>query len=640
MTIEINGRWALVRRAALLGCAALWSPSAWGQTQFADAGNVASLQRLSIEELAQVEVTSVSKRAERLSEAPAAVFVIGAEDIRRSGATTLPEVLRLAPNLQVQQLDAHSYAISARGFNGYESSNKLLVLIDGRTVYTPLHAAVYWDLHEPFLDDIERIEVVSGPGGTLYGPNAVNGVINIITRGAADTQGLHARAVVGNTERSAGLRYGGRLGGSGTWRAYATGFDREHQFNRNGTRAQDSWDGYQAGFRFDHDGGDGSFTFQGDIFDNDLEDIAGIDGGNKGHNLLTRWTRSLGAASSLQVQAYYDKFRRSFLLVSDTLETYDLQAQHNLGLGRHEIVWGAGVRLTSDEYVSTLIPFVLDPPSRRLWVGNLFAQDEIQLRQDVALTLGIKFERTSFTGIEVLPNVRLAWQADPATLVWGAISRAVRTPSRIDRQLVFPPILAANPDFVSEKLTAFEAGFRSQPTSRSSLSVSFYYNLYDDLRTTEFSPGGALPVMLSNGLEGRTFGVEAWGSYQLTDWWRLSAGVHAIDKDFDVKPGRIDTAAGASAGNDPDHQVMLRSQFNPTDDIDVDISARHVDNLPQPAVKAYTALDARLAWRFVPNVEVAVTGFNLLDKRRAESGDPSRGRVIRRRIQLGMRLAF
>lgn len=615
----------------------------------ADTRSVASLQRLSLEELAQVEISSVSKRNERLIEAPAAAFVITAEDIRRSGATTLPEVLRLAPNLQVQQIDAHTYAISARGFNGYGSSNKLLVLIDGRTVYTPLHAAVYWDLHEPLLDDIDRIEVVSGPGGTLHGPNAVNGVINVVTRGAADTQGAFARAVVGTAERSASLRYGGRLGGAGAWRVHATGFDREHLARPDGTSAQDAWDGYQAGFRFDHDDGVDLFTLQGDIFDNDLEDLAGIDGGNKGHNLLARWRHVLGDASSLQVQAYYDKFRRSFLLVEDSLETYDLQAQHNVSFGRHEVVWGAGGRITRDEYLSPFIPFVLDPASRRLWVANLFVQDEIQLRRNLELTLGVKFERTSFTGIEVLPNARLAWHPEASTLLWAAVSQAVRTPSRVDRQLTAPPIipltplsapvpLVGSPDFTSEKLTAFEAGYRSQPTSRSSLSISVYYNLYDDLRTTEAFFDPPARVMLSNGLEGRTFGVEAWGSYQLTDWWRLSMGVNAIDKDFDLKPGRIDLAGGGTSGNDPDYQAMLRSQINPTDDIDIDIALRRVDDLPRPAIPAYTELDARLAWRVGPNIELAVAGFNLLHKRHAENRD--RRAEVRRRVHFGTRLTF
>lgn len=606
----------------------------------ARAQTIEDLQRLSIEELAQVEVTSVSKRAEPLNEAAAAIFVITNEDIRRSGARTLPEALRLAPNLQVQQVDARSYAISARGFNGFETANKLLVQIDGRSIYTPLHSGVFWDLHEPLLDDIDRIEVISGPGGTLYGPNAVNGVVNIITRAARDTQGGLVRATLGTAEQDVGVRYGGKLGSDGAWRVYGTGFDRKHLDNADGSSAHDGWDGYQAGFRLDFDSGSDAVTVQGDVFNNDLDNQFGVDGGNEGHNLLARWNRQLGDGSALQVQSYYDKFERSFLLVSDSLETYDLQAQHNWSRGRHAVVWGAGVRTTRDAFVNNLNPFVLDPSSRRLWVGNVFVQDEINgLHDDLALTLGVKLEQTSFTGLEVLPNARLAWQVDGRTLLWSAVSRAVRTPSRIDRQLVAPGILAPNPNFDSEKLTALEAGYRGQPLPNASLSISVYYNLYDDLRTTELSPSGGFPVRLDNGLRGRTVGVDVWGSYQVSARWRLSAGLNAIDKDFELKDGHADLTGGASLGNDPDFQLLLRSQINPTDALDIDLMLRRVDNLPKRAVPAYTELDARIAWRVVNGLELSVSGFNLLHERHAESGDAAR-RKATRSVQVATRISF
>jgi len=596
-----------------------------------------ALARLSIEELAQIEVTSVSKRPEALGSAAAAVYVISNEDIRRAGVIDLADALRLAPNLQVQQIDARTWAVSARGFNGYEQSNKLLVLIDGRSVYTPLHAGVFWDLHELPLEDVDRIEVISGPGGTLYGPNAVNGVINVITKRAQDTQGALATASVGNRQKEATLRFGGRIGDGGAFRVYATGFDRGDLRTVAGADPDDGGDGVQVGFRADFGTGPDAVTLQGDLLDS-RHDI--LDGdGNRAHNLLARWQRDLGGASSFEVQAYYDRFERRYTRVLDALTTYDLQGQHNWSRGAHEVVWGAGVRVTEDEFVNRLNSFVLDPESRTLTVANIFAQDRIALRKDLALTLGVKFEKTSFTGIEVLPNARIGWQLGPDTLLWGAVSRAVRTPSRIDRQLVSPGILLPNPDFESETLTAFEAGYRGQPAPGASLSVNFFYNLYGNIRTTGLT-GGRLPVRLQNGLEGCTYGVEAWGSYQLAPWWRLHAGVATLAKDFDLKAGFNDITGGSSAGNDPDYKISLRSQIDLAENVDFDFHLRAVDDLERNDIDGYEALDARLAWQPTPGLEVAVSGFNLLDKRHAESFYRPPVKEVRRAFLLSARIAL
>ncbi len=460
-------------------------------------------------------MTSVSKRAEPLGEAPAAVFVITPVAIRRSAATSLPEALRLAANLQVQRIDARQYSVSARGFDGYETANKLLVLVDGRSIYTPLASSVYWDLNEPLLDDLDRIEVVSGQGGTLYGPNAVNRVISVVSRSALRTKGLAARGVVGAEDRHGSIRYGGALG-AGAFRVYATAMDRQPSKLASGADATDGYSGVQGGFRADFENDGGGLTFQGDIFDQSIDAIAGD--GNAGHNRLGRWTQATGGDSRLQVQAYYDHFERRFTLVRDTLTTYDVSVQHDWSLSGHEIVWGAGLRVTRDQFINNVNQFRVDPPERTLALGNAFIQDRVALSERVSLTAGLELERTSCTGVEVLPNVRLAWTPNDRTLLWSAVSRAVRTPSRIDRQLVALPILAPGDGFGSEKLVAVEAGYRGQPFAGATLSVSAFYNFYEDIRTTEPTPGSFLPIRLRNGIDGRTYGVEAWARYQAAPW--------------------------------------------------------------------------------------------------------------------------
>lgn len=599
------------------------------------AQSVEDLQGLSIEELVQVEVTSASKRAEPLSEAPAAIYVISNDDIRRSGASSLPEALRLAPNLDVQRIDALQYSVSARGFAGYETSNKLLVLIDGRSVYSTLHSGVFWDLRQVFLEDVDQVEVISGPGGLLWGTNAVNGVINITSRSAADTQGALVRAAAGTLERTAGLRYGDALGSSGAYRVYAAGYDREGLPAGRGGALRDGGDGLRAGFRADWTGGGGDFTLQGDIFDQS----GNGDGGDSGHNLLARWNRSLGRNSSIEVQAYYDQFERRFSDVYDAFEAYDLAVQHNWTFGAHQIVWGAGIRATHDKFINNANPFVLDPPSRTLWMGNVFAQDTWAIDEKLSLTGGLKLERTSFTGIEALPSVRLAWRPAPQTLFWTAASRAVRTPSRIDRQLVHPVILEAG-TFRSERLTALEAGYRGQLSRGTSVSLSIFYNLYDGLRTTEPNPATFLPVRLSNGLKGHSYGVEAWGSAQVADWWRVSAGIRTLHKSFRLKAGRTDIENGISLGNDPDFQLLARSQMNLTDALELDVTLRGVDRRPDPRVSGYVDADARIGWALAPQLELYVAGTNLLHAKRDESGDADRGQLVRRSIVAGARFGL
>ncbi len=606
------------------------------QSAPASAQTLAQLQDLSIEELAQIQVTSVSKRAEPLGEAPAAIYVISNEDILRSAATSLPEVLRQAPNLQLQQIDSRQYAISARGFNGYQTANKMLALIDGRSIYTPLFSAIFWELHSPVLEDIAQVEVVSGPGGTLYGPNAVNGVINITTKSARDTLGGLARGTVAANDRTAALRYGLPVG-DGAVRIYGNYFHRGDQPSGPAVGVDDSAEGFQGGFRMDLGSEESAFTLQGDIFDTDSDIFAG--NGEHGHNLLARWVRRLHDESSFQVQAYYDDFERKFTGVSDALQTFDLSGQFNGAAGRHRFVVGAGVRTTRDEFINNLNPFILVPERERLWVMNVFAQDEMKLSDALHLTVGVKLEQSSFSGLEVLPNLRLAWQPDERTLLWSAVSRAVRTPSRIDRQLQALPFLAPSTDFESETLTALEAGYRGQPTDSTTLSVSVFYNFYDDLRTTEFAPGGALPIRLRNGLRGETYGVEAWATQQVAPWWRLTLGLATLAKDFEVKEGHVDITGGESAGNDPDFRAVARSQMNLAENVLLDVGLRFVDDLDQPPVDSYFEADARLGWHVSETLELYVAARNLLHAAHLESFEPG-AQLIERSVHAGTRVRF
>jgi iron complex outermembrane recepter protein len=598
------------------------------------------LSMLSIEELAQLPVSSASKREEPLSAAPTALFVITGEDISGSGATSLPEALRLAPNLQVQQVNGFEYAITARGFNSVETSNKLLVLIDGRSIYSTLHSGVFWQLHSPLLEDIQQIEVISGPGGTLYGPNAVNGVISIASRDARETLGGLVRGTAGAFERTIGGRYGVTLGAAGAIRFYGNWFDREALARGPiGPAIDDAFSGWQAGMRADFESGASHFTVQGDLFDNDVDSLPGD--GHNGHNILARWSRGLSDSSSFRIQGYYDYFERQSLLAFDSLQTFDLDAQFNATTGAHDIVVGGGMRTTRDRFTNNANGFALVPQSRRLWIYNGFVQDRIRLTPTLSLTVGIKAEETSFTGVELLPNLRLAWQPDARTLLWAAVSRAVRTPSRIDRQLELQPLLLPAPGFVSEKLIAFEAGYRGQPTERTTLSVSVFYNRYDDIRSADLLSLNPVQIRLANGLEGHSYGAEAWSTTQLASWWRLNLGASLLFRHFRVKPGQIDISGRDAVGHDPDFQLFARTRMTLTDRLQLHAGLRYVDDIDTaPAIGAYVEADASLSYRLTDLVELYVAGRNLLHGTHLESNDADRAQLAQRSVALGTRLRF
>ncbi|TMH17911.1 MAG: TonB-dependent receptor, partial [Betaproteobacteria bacterium] len=544
--------------------------------------------------------------------------------IRRSGATRLPEALRLAPNLEVARSSASSYAISARGFNN-TAANKLLVLIDGRIVYTPLFSGLFWDAQDVMLEDVERIEVISGPGATLWGANAVNGVINVITRRASDTQGAFAYAQSGNLERGYGARYGGAEGNV-SYRAYGRVFDVFNTSTANGATLSDGWSKGQAGFRADWGTTANGFTLQGDGYRGSLDQVTDQNAHISGANLLARWNRDLAGWGSLQVQANVDQTERDIPGVfGEHLNIFDFEFQHGLNaIGGHRLTWGGGYRYGYD-HVSNSAVLAFLPANQRMRWANVFAQDEIALQENLRLTLGAKFENNYYTGTEPLPSARLAWKLQPQRLVWGAVSRALRAPSRIDRDLFTIVQLPAGltplnggPDFVSEVVKVFEIGYRDQPLPQATYSISLFHNIYDKLRSVEPAPGGG--VVLGNKMEGTGDGLEAWGSYQAARSWRLSAGGFFLRQRLRLKPDSGDTLGVSAAGNDPAHQWLLRSSFDLPNRTELDIGVRRVGALPNPSVPAYTAADIRFAWRLLRELEIALVGQNLFASSHAESG--------------------
>ncbi|AFL73331.1 outer membrane receptor for ferrienterochelin and colicins [Thiocystis violascens DSM 198] len=625
----------------------------------------ADLTSLSLEELLDVEVTSVGKKSQPLADAAAAVFVISNEDIRRSGATSVPEALRMAPGLTVKRLDANKWSISARGFGG-RLSNKLLVLIDGRTVYSPAFSGVYWEQQDVMLEDIERIEVIRGPGATLWGANAVNGVINILTKSSAATQGGLLAAGGGSEERALGaLRYGGELAPGTFARAYVKYNERDALVTASGEDGRDAWDIAQGGFRVDSTLAAGDrVTVQGDLYRSNLRQqllvpdpflppafMSAIDDrlNASGWNLLGRWERALSVTSDVSLKLYYDHAERHEYYAGQRNDILDLEFQQRAKVGeRHDLVWGLGYRNIDDHFDNTLITNVNPAAeSRNLW--NLFIQDDIELIRDrLRLTLGSKFEHNDYTGLEIQPNLRLLWKPSEQTSLWGAISHAVRTPARVERSaniwlinvqslptplatLPVVPQVSGTSEFDSELLTAYELGFRATPTRRLSLDLALFYNDYDRLRTIsqdgaqlrwETLANGYLIAELpgANQARGHGYGAELAVEAQVRDDWRLMLAYSALELDIQSPAGQ-EQENDLLARVDPRQQVSLRSQFNPRPDIDLDVWVRYVDqsdssfifgNPGDSLVPSYWELDLRLAWRPRPKVELSIVGQNLL----------------------------
>ncbi|WP_460711231.1 TonB-dependent receptor plug domain-containing protein [Lysobacter terrae] len=610
-------------------------------TAFAEDTAPDNLADFSLEELGNIEVTSVSKRAERLADAPASVFVITADDIRRSGATSLPEALRLAPNLEVARVSANAYAISSRGFNN-GIGNKLQVLLDGRILYTPLFSGVFWDTPDVMLEDVERIEVLSGPGATLWGANAVNGVINIITRRATDTQGGLVSASASDLGRNYALRFGGGIG-SGAYRVYGKFFERDDSERANGANQNDSWHRGEIGFRADWGTATDGVTLQGATYRGDLDTATPDDLEISGTNILGRWTRELASGGSTQLQAYFDRNDRDIpTSIRQRLKVYDVEFQHEVGgLEKNILVWGINHRTARDEVVNRPTIALL-PAERDLHWTSVFVRDQYALRDDLQLIGGLRIEHNSYTGTEVMPTARLTWKATPSQLLWVSAARAVRTPSRFDRDLFAPAqppfVIAGGSDFRSEVANVYSLGYRSQPMPRVSYSLTLSHHDYDYLRSFEQSAPGRF--FIGNEMEGDGTSLEAWGAFQVTDVWRLSAGGAWLDLNLRLKPGSTDPLGQPAAGNDPEYHWILRSSLDLPAGLQLDTSVRHVAALPAPRVPAYTAVDVRLGWRPNDRFELSLTGQNLFDERHVEFGSTVAGSQIERELRVGIRWLF
>ena len=615
----------------------------------AHADTEGDLTAMSLADLAKVEVTSVSKTNEALQRAPAAIYVISHDDIVRSGATSVPEALRLAPNLLVTQTSASAYVIAARGLGGNPSaqnfSNKLLILIDGRSVYTPLYSGIYADTLDVMLEDVDRIEVISGVGATLWGANAMNGVINIITRSSYLTKGSYVDAGAGNQQQFGDARYGAAAGADGAFRVYGLGFHRDAMQLPDGSGAGDGWSKGQGGFRSDWGLEQDTLTVQGDFYRATESTLNGLDGTLLGGNLVGRYEHH-GAQSDLQVQAYIDQSEQygpagggGFIV-----HTYDIALQDAIALGtRNHLVWGAGERLYNFGITNeTELLFV--PDHHALTLGNIFLQDTISLSSAVNLTLGLKAEDDPFSGWTPLPDLRLSWAINDHLATWAAASRAIRSPTPFDTDVVEkigPSVfLQANSGFRAEEVRAYELGARAQPSEAVSFSIAGFYNVYDDLRTIETaSTTTLLPLYWGNRMRGDTFGIDAWANWQLTDWWRLSPGATWVRERLRFTPGASELLGVGQAGDDPSSHASLVSSMNLPRRLTLDATLRYVGALPGPALPHYTELDARLGWRMNQRAEFSLRGANLLHARHYElpAGD---GEQITRSVIAEARFTF
>jgi iron complex outermembrane receptor protein len=639
-----------ILRGVESGVVAWWSQP-WGMALFAglilflagslegaDASSPAtnSLADLSLEDLVNVKITSVSRKEEKLNDAAAAIFVLNNDDLRRSGATTVADALRLVPGLQVAAIDSANWAVSSRGFNS-QFDNKLLVMIDGRTVYSPLFSGVYWNVQQMFFDDVDRIEVIRGPGATIWGANAVNGVISILSKSARDTQGGLIYGGGGDQAMAlGGARYGGKIGEYTYYRIYDSYQLNDDFLLANDSSAKDSWDLQKGGFRVDHyTRNDGQFTWQGDAYAGNLADHTGD---LYGFNLLGRWTQRISERSSFEVQSYFDHTYQNDALAKANVDTADLSWQHTFGLGeRNDVIWGAGYRFNDSRVTKANSPAVtIVNKEIALNLFSAFVQDEFKLIPDhLTFTLGTKLEHNDFTGFELQPNARLMFKPSENQTVWAAVSRAVRTPSDFEGEdfitfaqgapLVGPggrlyvPTTVGNPNIKSEVLWAYELGYRIQPTPRVSADLAAFYNDYSRLvgqLPEDFIPGtpvGILEIESANSLRGESYGSEAVLNVAVTDSWRLSASYSLLMMHMLGAP-----ASGAMTLelNAPTHQVVLRSSYDFARHFSLDADLRYVDSVQ--SVPAYVTADIRLSWRPTANLELSIVGRNLLDNQHSE----------------------
>jgi iron complex outermembrane receptor protein len=621
-----------------------------------------NLKQLSLEQLGSIEVTTVSKDPQQVLKIPAAVFVITQEDIRRSGATSIPEALRMAPGVEVARVDADHWSVSIRGFAG-QFSKSLLVLIDGRSVYTPLFSGVYWDVQNVMLEDVERIEVIRGPGGTIWGANAVNGVINIITKSSESTQGALAALGGGNVDQGTGaVRYGGSARKDFNYRIYGMGSIRGPEFHAD-KDGFDRWRMGQMGFRTDWKSGEkDAFTVQGDIYRGESGDRtfiatfspptetqqdakASVSGGN----LLARWQHTTGEASDIQIQAYFDRTNRQEIELGETRDTFDIDfIQHARVHGDQELTWGLGARVSPSNFIQTSAGVNFLPNKQTDSIYSGFVQYEVPIVHDkLTLTAGTKLEHNNFSGFEYEPSVRLLWTPTPRQSFWAAVTRAVRTPSRLDQDVVFailvqatppPPIyfeILGNPKLKAEQLIGYEAGYRTQINRNVYVDFTAFYNTYNDLQgygppfpavaNTPPPPHIFFVLPYANVIRGSTVGTEIAPNWKITRWWQVRGSYSFLHMDLKDKSGFTDVGNLLSSylGSSPSSLVGFQSLFNLPKHFELDATYRYSSALPAQLVSSYSTADLRLGWHFGEGLDFSVVGQNLLQPSHEEfGGDP------------------
>jgi iron complex outermembrane recepter protein len=598
--------------------------SAMGAVATASASNTAALKKLSLEDLSDIPVYSASRRLESTQTVPSAIFVLTQEDLRRSHVTTVPDALRLVPGVQVGKVDANKYAVSMRGFNSREA-NKLLVLVDGRTIYDPLFAGMLWESQDFLLEDIDRIEVIRGPGGTLWGANAFNGVINIITRNAGETQGGFASVTAGNEERyTAAARYGWQMGEEQAARVYVKSYERDTGFSSLAppydasrmTRGGFRWDWDRAGDEGVSDG----LRISGDIFEANTgirEDPTLVqDVEHRGRNVMARWNRQLSDSNGLQVQVYYDHVSYESFGFDQKRTTYDIELQQNLRfMERHNLVWGGGFRSMRDHTASGLAGFVDVLPLRRNdEITTYFAQDTFSIVPDrLNLTAGLKYERTDYADSAWLPNLRLAYMPSSDQTWWVSAAKATRVPSRLESDLTFFGVIRPGDGFGAEEVRAYELGHRRLVSSQLWFDVAVFFNDYDHLRTSE-------GIAVRNLMYGDTRGAELAVRWEPTTSWRLDAAYTHLDMNLSLEPQSVSNPGqlAFTEGLAAKHQVSLRAAIDLPRDFAIDATARYVGELESLGFPAYTQLDLSVSWLPTESFEISATGMNLLDSHQPE----------------------
>jgi iron complex outermembrane recepter protein len=612
------------------------------QPTSSSAPQLPALKQLTLEELLDVDVTLPLRRPERGLESAAAVSVLTSEDIWRSGAVVLPEVLRAAPGLFVGRFSNTSWVVTARGFAS-TSANKMLVMMDGRSVYSPLFSGVFWEQLDYPLADLDRIEIVRGPGASLWGSNAVNGAIHIVSKNARDTQGTLISGGTGSEEHGFGsVRHGGRAG-NGYYRLYGKFAARDDAHLEDGTPGGDWQRVGHVGSRFDFGSDTNGVMLQGEVFTS-RSGLAGRDDlESSGGHVLGEWKRDFGAGNHLQLQFYYDRTARLVpLQFQEVRDTYDVELQHRKPFGaRHVFAWGGGYRLSRDNTTPTVLLF-FDPEDRTTHLLSAFAQDEFAVHEDVVVTAGARLELNHYTGLEAQPTARVRWMPDTTQTVWGGISRAVRLPTRLDTDVRVLSegrvVIAGNPDFSSEEVIALDAGYRVNPLDMFAADLSVFRNRYNDLRSQE--PGE--PATIGNGLNARASGFELTARLQPRDWLRVTASYARLALSLTLDPDSRDVRRGAGEAVDPEHQWFVQGRANLPGDIELDTHLRHVSALPDPGTPAYTEATVRLAWRPSARVELSLVGRDLLRAHHLEFVSPTSPRrsAMERAVYTRISVAF